>query len=391
MVRRIAAVAFLLVATALTARSFTDASTLLRVLEDGRWPWIAAAIATNVTYFIAYAMLYKLGFAVVGVASRTRSLIPVLFAGLFVNLFVPAGAGSAALLVDDAARRGEHGARAGIGIIVVLLLDLVTLVPFVAWGVGFMAREGLLAPWQLLAAAAFAMYLVLLAALVAVSRLRPRWVHRVLAWSQRVLHRVLRRRSAPSDWPARTAEGFSDAVGAIAANPGRLALAALWATLLHVIDLLGLWLFVRGFGADVPIGALIAVFALGIVLLVIVAIPQLAPVAQAVMTATFIHVGVAAGPAVAATLAFRGLMMVLPLVLGLPFVWWIGRFGTRREDRAQIAPGGVHLGRGDRTTPGDIDEEDRVAVRNDVTRVRRDESLVGTGGDPDGEHDGRAG
>jgi ABC-type sulfate transport system permease component len=68
---------------------------------------------------------------------------------------------------------------------------------------------------------------------------------------------------------------------------------------------------------------------MGIVLLVIVAIPQLAPLAQAFMIATLIRVGVAAGPAVAATLAFRGLVLCLPLVLGLPFAWWIRRFGTR--------------------------------------------------------------
>jgi uncharacterized protein (TIRG00374 family) len=387
--RSLAAIAILVVGTALIARSFTDAPTLVHVLEGGHWPWIAAAIATNVVYFVAYAMLYKLGFAVVGVASRTRSLIPVLFAGLFVNLIVPAGAGSAAMLVDDAARRGQHGARAGIGIIVVLLLDLVTLVPFVVWGVVFMAREGLLAPWQLLAALAFAMYLVLLVVLIAISRRRQRWVHGALEWSQRVIRRVLRRHESPSDWPARTAAGFSDAVGAIAANPGRLAVAALWATLLHFIDLLGLWLFVRGFGADVPIGALIAVFALGIVLLVIVAIPQLAPLAQAMMTATFIHVGVAAGPAVAATLAFRGLMMFLPLVLGLPFIWWVGKFGSRAVDRAQIVPAAIHLGGGEGTTPGDSDEEDGVAFRNDSVCVRRDHAFVdGAARSPDDEHDG---
>ena len=340
------AVGLLIAATALTVSWFTDLRTLVRVLESGRWPWIAAAIATLAVYFLAYALLYRLGFAVVGVPSRTWSLVPVMFAGLFVNLMVPTGAGAAALFVDDAVRRGQNGARATIGFVLVLLLDLLTVVPFVAWGMTFLVHERMFEPWQLLAVAAFVMYLVLLVVLIALSRSRQASVCRVLGWSYRAIHRALgwiRVRGPAADWPARTAAGFADAAGAIVANPGRLALAGLWGIAIHLLNAFGLWLFVRGFGAHVPIGGLIAALALGIVLLVIAAIPQLAPLAQAFMTATFISLGVAAGPAVAATLAFRGLMLGLPMVLGLPFAWRIGRLGTRptraRAWRARAADG----------------------------------------------------
>jgi uncharacterized membrane protein YbhN (UPF0104 family) len=318
----------LIVVTVLTISFFTDLRTLVRVLESGRWPWIAAAIATHVVYFLAYALLYRLGFALVGVSSRTWSLVPVMFAGLFVNLMVPAGTGAAALFIDDAVRRGQNGARATVGVVLVLLLDLVTIVPFVAWGMLFLVQERMFAPWQLLAAGAFILYLVLLVALLVVSRSRQASVCRVLGWAYRVIHRVLgwiRVRGPAADWPGRTAAGFAAAAAAIAANPGRLMLAALSGIAIHVVNVFGLWLFVRGFGADVPIGGLIAAFALGIVLLAIAVIPQLAPLAQAFMTATFIGVGMAAGPAVASTLAFRGLTLGLPLLLGLPFAWRIGR------------------------------------------------------------------
>jgi uncharacterized membrane protein YbhN (UPF0104 family) len=328
----IAATVFMVVATAVTARSFTDASTLARVLEGGHWPWITAAVVSHAVYFVGYALLYQLAFAVVGVTSRTWPLVPVYFAGLFVNLIVPAGAGSVAFFVDDSVRRGQDGARTSIGIVLVLLLDLITLIPFVLWGVIFMMRERLFASWQVLAAACFLLYVVLLVVLLALSRRKQAWVCRVLAFCHGLLVRVLRRlrvRVPADDWPTRTAAGFCDAAGAIVARPGRLAVAALCATVLHVVEIAGLWLFVRGFGADVSVGGLVAVFALSTVLVVIVAIPQLAPVSQAFMTATFISVGIAAGPAVATTLAFRGRMLVLPLLIGLPCAWRLGRFGTR--------------------------------------------------------------
>jgi uncharacterized membrane protein YbhN (UPF0104 family) len=322
------AAGFVIAATALTVYCFTDLRSLLRVLQSGRWPWITAAVLTHVIYFFAYAVLYRLGFAVVGVSCRMRSLVPVMFAGLFVNLMVPTGAGAAAVFVDDAIRRGQSGARTTVGVVLVLLLDLVTVVPFIAWGMAFLVRERMFAPWQLFAAMAFILYVVLLVALIALSHARRASVSRLLSVCYRVLHRAarwIRMRGPTADWPARTAEGLADAAAAIAATPGRLTLAGVSGIATHLLNAFGLWLFVRGFDADVPLGGLIAAFAIGIVLHVIAVIPQLAPFAQAFMTATFIGLGVASGPAVAAPLASRGLTLGLPLVLGLPFAWRLGR------------------------------------------------------------------
>lgn len=332
------AVGVLVAATALTVWFFVDLKTLVRVLEAGRWPWLAAAIAAHAAYLFAYALLYRLAFAIVGVASRTWSLVPVVFTGLFVNLVVPTGAGAAAVFVDDAVRRGQEGARAAVGFVLVLLLDLLAVVPFIIWGIAFLIDERMFARWQLLAATAFVVYVGMLVVLLALSRTRQATVSRVLGWARRLVQRAfgwLGLRGPAEDWPVRTAAGLAEAATAIAANPGRLALAWLSAIAIHVVNAIGLWMFVRGFGAHVPLGGLVAACALGIVLHVVAVIPQLAPLSQAFMTATFIGVGMAVGPAVAAPLASRGLTLGLPLLLGLPFAWRIGRFriGARRRAR----------------------------------------------------------
>lgn len=327
-------IAVLLVATTvLIFRHFTDLHTLARALAAGRWPWIAAGVAAHAAYFVGYALLYRLGFAVVGVAARTRSLVPVVFAGLFVNVLVPSGAGAAALFIDDAARRGQNPAHAAVGVVLVLVLDLVTLVPFVAWGVWFLVRADRFAAWHLFAVAAFVLYLAVLVALLAISRRRPAWVRRTLDAIRRAAARVLGwlhiHRPLAADWADRTAAHFAEAAGAIATRPRRLAAAALWATALHLLNLFGLWLFVRGFGAQPPLGGLIAAFAFGILLFVIVVIPQAAPVVEATMTATLLRAGVPSGRAVAVTLVFRGVNFWLPLVLGLAAAWRIRRIGAR--------------------------------------------------------------
>ncbi|HEX5064083.1 MAG TPA: lysylphosphatidylglycerol synthase domain-containing protein [Kofleriaceae bacterium] len=322
-------VGLLVGATVLAASYFTDLRTLLHVLANGQWPWIAGAVGAQVAYLFGYALFYRLGFAVVGVSSRTWSLVPVLFTGLFVNQLVPTGAGAAAVFVDDAVRRGQSGARVTVGVVLVLVLDLLAVLPFVVWGIAFLVHRQLFASWQLFAAGAFAMYVVLLVVLLALSHAKQASVCRALTICYRVIHRVLawiRVRGPSVDWPARTAAGFADAAAAIAANRGQLALAGVWGIAIHLLNAFGLWLFVRGFGADVPLGGLIAAYALGVVLVVIAVIPQFAPISQAFVTATFIGVGMATGPAVASTLAFRGLALGLPLVVGLPFAYRFGRF-----------------------------------------------------------------
>ena len=329
-------VAVLLVAaTALISLDFASLTQLSRALARARWTWIAGGVAVHLAYFVAYAFLYRLGFDVVGVPSRTWSLVPLVFAGLFVNVIVPTGAGAAALFIDDAERRERGGARAAVGVVLVLVLDLATLVPFVAWGVWFLTDAGLFAGWELAATLAFALYVVALVLLLVAARWREAAVARVLGWVRRIGNRVAgwfgKRDVIGEAWSARTAAKFRNAAAAIGDRRGRVMLAALWGVVLHVINLFGLWLFVRGFGAEVALGGLVAAFAIAIVFFVVAVIPQAAPVVEATMMAIFVHLGASAGRAVDATLAFRAVNFWLPLVLGFVFAWRIRRFGQRQE------------------------------------------------------------
>ena len=292
-----------------TVSCFTDLRTLMRVLESGRWPWITAAIFTNVAYFFAYALLYRLGFAVVGVTKSTWSLVPVMFAGLFVNLMVPTGAGGAGCSLTSRSPRPGRWTCDGRGD-PRLLPDLLTVVPFVAWGMMSLvqgrrcshsgscslprhsSRVGLACR----ADRAVALEASECAPLVGLD----------------VSRAPARASMDPRAWPggrlARSHGGrFRRRCRCDRGKPGRLALSGIVRICIHLLSAFGLWLFIRGFGAVFPIGALIAAFALGIVLLVIAVIffRSSAPLARSVHDCDVqIGAGVAAGPAVAATLSF---------------------------------------------------------------------------------------
>jgi uncharacterized membrane protein YbhN (UPF0104 family) len=100
----------------LVASRFTSLRQLIATLSQSRWQWLVVGVLTHVIFFYLYALLYQIGFDMVGVEGRALDLLPVYFASLFVNAVVPTGGvGGAALFVDDAARRGQSGARAAVG------------------------------------------------------------------------------------------------------------------------------------------------------------------------------------------------------------------------------------------------------------------------------------
>lgn len=102
-----------------------EIETLAGILAHGRWEWIAIALLLQAGYFALYAGLYKSAFSAVGVGARWRDLVPVTLASLFINVVAPAGgATGAALFVDDAARRGESGAKATAGTLLVTITEL---------------------------------------------------------------------------------------------------------------------------------------------------------------------------------------------------------------------------------------------------------------------------
>ncbi|MGA7614339.1 MAG: lysylphosphatidylglycerol synthase transmembrane domain-containing protein [Thermoanaerobaculia bacterium] len=319
--------------TALVAGHFTDFQKLAKAMSDVNWWWIAAGVLIHIAYFFGYALLYTFGFAVVGVESAALELLPVVFAGIFVNAVVPSGAGAAALFIDDAIQRGQSGSRTAIGVVLVLIIDLVTLIPFVFWGVAFLVRHHIFKTYDAIGVGVFVIYTVILVMLIVFSRWEPQWVKKILGWVRKLVSKVggwfKHPDLLPKEWPEKIAGEFCEASMAIGRHPKMLTISILWSILVHGVNAFGLWVLVKAFGESIPAGGLVAAFGLGIVFFVIVAIPQGVAIVEAIMTLIFTSLGVDQSKAVAATLVFRSVNFWLPLVVGLLFLWKIRRFGQR--------------------------------------------------------------
>jgi len=351
--RRWLLIAVILVGGTILATRFVDLRLLLRTLLRGQWQWLALATILHLGYFVLYAYLYQVGFALVGVRSRTDELLPLVFASYFVNAVAPTGIATAALFVDDAAQRGESGARTAVGMLVVLVADLLTLLPFLAAGLVYLALQDELHPYYVLGAAGIAVFALGMSAALPLARHDPALLRRLLDWTRAAAAAVARRlrRRPPLDeaWVERNLTDLRLASAAIVAHPGRLTWTMAVAFAVHVANLAGLWALFPAYDQPVGFWVLIAGFAMGIIFWVVAIIPQGIGVVEGIMAFVYASLGIPPVKALAISLAFRGLNLWLPVMAGLYFLRHTRSFGghgrsplTRRagpeEDAGPSAP-----------------------------------------------------
>jgi uncharacterized protein (TIRG00374 family) len=322
---------------------FTGIKDLGAAMSQAHWPWLVVGVVVHMAYFIMYAKLYQLSFDVVGVKSNTWGLLPVMFSALFANTIVPSGGtAGGAIFIADAARRGQSGARAAVGTLLVMLIDLATLVPFLAYGLAFLSVNLQLHAYDLITSAMFVSFIVLLVAGLILAHHEPGWLRRVLGWIRRAANRVGGLFKHPDlvgeDWPDKNAQDLAAAAGAISEYPDKLAWALGWAILMHIVNLGGLWALFLAFRQPIQLGALVAGFAMGIVFFVINVLPQGVAAVEGIMALVFTSVGIPSDTTVAVVLSFRAVNFYLPIIFGFFLLQYLVRMsGSKDQKQKSVA------------------------------------------------------
>ncbi len=307
-------------AVLLVTTRFVELRQLGATLAEGHWGWLLAGVLLQGVYYASYAVLYKAGYATVGVTSRVREIIPVLMTSILIGTFTPAGGlSSAAVMVDDAARRQQSAARATEGILLVWLASLAASLPLLAIGLGYLHLQGLLEAYQFGAALAFLLYTGGLFAVLFLAKWRPDWLRMGLDRLQGLIDGLLTRLHRPTlneGWAENNAAEATGAVTAITKRPGLVAVALAVALGTHLINLASLQAVFLAFGHMLGFGALAAAYTLGFVFSVVSIIPFDLGVLAGLMTLVYSSMGVPTAHALVVSLAFRGINAWLPIALG---------------------------------------------------------------------------
>ena len=306
---------------ALVASQFTSARQLFDAVSNIDWSWAAAAVAVHLGYFVAYTSLYVIAYRAVDVRSTLRGMVPILFAAFFLKAVVPIeGAGSVAVFIEDARERGESGAGAAAGTLIVLLADLFSVLPVVALGYYFLAQSNLIEGWQLLALVAFLAFIGLVTAALWFAARREVLLQRALDAVRRLSNRAGRVFGRPrlvaEDWVQHNTRQLSGAARAIGADRQAVAILLALGVALHAINVLGLALVLLAFGVTPTAALLMAGFGINVVVFVTSIIPEGVGAVEGAMSIVFVALGLTAPTAIAVTLGFRLLNVWLPVGIG---------------------------------------------------------------------------
>ena len=315
---------------------------LVEALAGGMWQWIAAAVLLQVIYFWVYTGLYISAFDAVGVRSRWRDLLPVTLGSLFVNVVAPAGGASgAALFIDDAVRRGESGAKAATGALLVTVTELVAFLAILLPGMAHLYAHHDLKAYEIAGAATLTALITGLCLTLAVGLWRPQWIGRLLSALQRAAARIAglvgRASPLPDDWPDHTARELAGAADALRSRPAVAARTTLVALSAHVIDLICLYTIFLAFRQSVGFGGLVAGYSMAILFYIVSPTPQGVGVVEAVIALVYASLGVPPTKALVIALAYRGVTFWLPMVAGVALLQRARSFRVEQRTRARLA------------------------------------------------------
>ncbi len=339
--RRCLLVVLAIVVLAIVAAQFTSAAALGTELARANWGWALVALALQAGFFVLYGGLYQAGFHAVGVSSEALRLVPVLFASIFAKTAVPfTAAPAAAVFIDDAAARGESGPRAAVGVVVVLVVDLLTALPFVFAGTAALIMRDRLVEFGLAGTGLFVVFTGGVVAVLWLAARRPGWLEALLVACRAAVNgsarRLGRRDILPAGWERRTTDQMAGAANSIPSHPRDMALAAGYGLLVHLANIAGLGAIFLAFGQPLDAAALAAGFGMSIVFFIIAIVPDGVGAVEGAMAVVFVQLGMATPAAILVTVAFRILNVWLPVAIGL---WCARRLrlfgaGERAADRA---------------------------------------------------------
>jgi uncharacterized protein (TIRG00374 family) len=294
---------------------------LITTLAQGRWLWVLVAACLQLGRYVAFTALFKSAFDLVGVRSQIRELLPVMFASVFVNLVAPVGGASGfALFVDDAARRGQSGARASAGTILALTSEYSGFGVVLVIGLVYLALHHELAAYQLAGAALLALVIGSLAAALILARWWPHRLRSLFGWMQRTINRVAGRFGRASllaeGWADENATEFTQASEAMTAHPLGLARTLSVALGMHAVNMASLYALFLAFYQPISFGELVAIFGVGMLYWMVSITPQGIGMVEGAMVLVCTSLGVPAAEATAITLAFRGLSLWVPVIVG---------------------------------------------------------------------------
>ena len=319
---------------AIVASRFVDAAELVDTLRRGQASWVMVALILQLVWLLNQTVLYQSLYKLVRLPATVGHLLPMVVASNFINFAAPSAClGGIALFLDDARQRGLDSGRVMLVNMLFMAFNLTFFVLLLVFGLIMLSIWHDLKLYQILTAGILLFNFSLLMGSLTIAGVRPKLLVRLLIFSTRLVNRLgrpLLRRDIFSDKRAILfANEFSRAAATL--HQGRrLARPLFHALLVTLLDMSVLYACLVAFpagGQPISLPMLVAGYSVGVLFMCVSITPQGLGVAEGVMAAAFVSLGIPAGRATVAVLAYRGLSFWLPMLTGFIALRWVRGLG----------------------------------------------------------------
>lgn len=311
-----------------------DAASFYATIQRGQPGWLVVAFGLQGLTLWNQPALYHALYRALGLKIRFGELLPVVWAGRFLDIVTPAaGLGGTALLLEDARRRQLNGGR------VALANTLYFLLNFLWFAVLLLCSLIVLFLWHDLksyeiapAALLFGGLVVGILALI-LANLRPQILERILNWlcdrANAGARLILKREPIARAQVGEFVAHFVEASQTLRSSKRAMLRPIFHAILVDALEIAVLGACFLAFpaplnapGAPISLELLVVGYSIATLFVVVSITPQGLGIVEGVMTAIFVSLGVPLERAAVVVLVYRGLSLWLPLVAGFLVLRW---------------------------------------------------------------------
>jgi len=284
--------------------------------------YLLVAIIIQVLWFLNLAATFKAIFTALRIEEKFSTLLIIVISANFANTITPAaGMGGIAVFFSEAKRRNYPPGRVTVAGILYVLFDYFGLLCVLLLGLIVLIRRNHLNWPEILASIIFLFIALFLAALLYIGMRSGETLGKVLAW---IAHRInlitkpiIKREYLSETRAYEFARGAEEGLNELRHNPTRMIKPALLSLINKTLLLLILLLVFLAFDAPISIGTLIASFSIGYLFLIVSPTPSGIGFVEGALTLTMYSMYIPLLIARDVTLAFRGITLYIPLIVGM--------------------------------------------------------------------------
>lgn len=299
----------------------SDWQQLASLILNANWWFLWIAIVLEIVRYYYFATLYKEAFSIYGVRWSMRQLLPLVLASVSLSLAAPLGPMAGATVFVGQAKDKEMSLFSTVaGIFVVMLSDFLALLGLLTLSVAFLSFQHQLKHYEFVGYIIFAGLALGLFSTFVLAAKNPKILRGLLRLSQGIVNKfssVVRKNDILSkDWADKKTQEFNAMSSKLIEQRrvfGKLIRIAIYTRLFDMATVFFLFL---SFGQLISVVPLLIGYSLGMLFWIVSPTPQGVGVVESVMPVAFGSLGVDVGVATLVTLAFRGLALWIPALVG---------------------------------------------------------------------------